>query len=427
MLVALLSALLCCAQVSAPPQTTPSAGASPPSASASIAAAVTIRVATFNIEDVRTTDLLVNDRPRLKGIAEVIQRLRPNVIFLNEIAYDGPGSPGFKEGDSPGQNARRFIDQYLSSPQAPGLMPIRYRAFMAPVNTGIASGFDLDNDGAVVNEFLIPEEAPTGPPPQPSEAGRRYGGDCWGFGTFPGQYGMALLVDERLAILADQVRTFQLYPWDYLPGAFFPTQPDGKPWFTDEERAIARLSSKSHWDVPVQLPNGQTLHFLCSHPTPPAFDGPEIRNRKRNHDEIRLWVEYIENQPCVVDDAGQEGGLSQTSPFVIVGDLNADPDKGNSFKDPIRRLLMHCKRINTDVTPAADQAWSKLTPTDTAQFGLRVDYVLPSTDLTVGKSGIWRNPPAGSTTFPSDHFPVWMDLTVPPRQSSAPAHESTGP
>ena len=62
---------------------------------------MTIRIATFNIEDTRTDDLKNLDHPRLKQIAAIIQRLRPNVILINEIAYDEPGSPGFVEGDEP--------------------------------------------------------------------------------------------------------------------------------------------------------------------------------------------------------------------------------------------------------------------------------------------------------------------------------------
>ena len=39
--------------------------------------------------------------------------------------------------------------------------------------------------------------------------------------------------------------------------------------------------------------NGKKIHFLVSHPTPPVFDGPEDRNGRRNHDEIRLWADYV--------------------------------------------------------------------------------------------------------------------------------------
>ncbi len=59
-------------------------------------------------------------------------------------------------------------------------------------------------------------------------------------------------------------------------------------WYTPAELAVLPLSSKNHWDVPVRV-GKRTVHLLISHPTPPAFDGPEDRNGLRNHDEIRFW------------------------------------------------------------------------------------------------------------------------------------------
>jgi endonuclease/exonuclease/phosphatase family metal-dependent hydrolase len=49
----------------------------------------------------------------------------------------------------------------------------------------------------------------------------------------------------------------------------------------------------------------------------------------------------------------------------------------------------------------------------TSSFGLRVDYVLPSTDLRVVGGGVWTALPSGATEFPSDHYPVWVEITVP--------------
>lgn len=377
---------------------------------------MTVRVATFNIEDVRQEDVSRADNPRLKAIAEVIQRIGPNIIFLNEIAYDMPGAPGFKEGDQPGQNAARFVENYLNVAQAPGLTPIKYKAFMAPVNTGLFSGMDLDNDGKVTDSYPTPPGTkPDGWPGAQTPAGRAFGNDCWGFGTFPGQYGMALLVDERLTIDEANVRTFQKLPWDYVTGNLIPTKADGTPWYTDEEKALVRLSSKSHWDVPVKLPNGAELHVFASHPTPPVFDGPEDRNGRRNHDEIRFWMDYLSNDPYIVDDNSKYGGFGSEAPFVIVGDLNADPKKGDSFKNPISKL-MAARRVSREFTPKADIEVANLEPTDTAMFKMRVDYVLPSKELKVTQGGIWRTLPGANATggkFPSDHFPVWVDLVVP--------------
>lgn len=424
---------------SPPPANTPAATpAAPAPTSTNLAAApVKLRVATFNLHDVRTTDLLTPDQPRLKRLAAVIQQVRPTIIFLNEIAYDMPGAPGYdvlvaRANDAgetslpaPGQNAQRFADLYLATPQGDGLPAIRYRAFMAPTNTGMPSGFDLDNDGTIVTEFLQPAPGtPDGEPGPDSKEGRAFAGDCWGFGTFPGQYAMALLVDERLLIDAAKARTFRLLPWDYVDGAFLPKNADATPWFTDEERKFVRLSSKSHWDVPVKLPNGATVHLLCSHPTPPAFDGPEMRNKKRNHDEIRFWGDYLDQAPYIVDDANVQGGLPRGEHFVIVGDLNADPRDANSFKNPIANVLFTNARINHDFVPRATRTLPGLDDDDTSDFKLRVDYVLPSKTIEVLGGAVERGPaPAPkskadaarpASDWPSDQFLVWVDVLVPP-------------
>lgn len=378
---------------------------------------VVLRVATFNIEDVRTSDIANPQQPRLKRLAEIIQRMRPNVILLNEIAYDQKGAPGFVEGATPGQNADLFVKNFLSVPQAPGLEAMSFNAFMAPVNTGMNSGFDLDRNGKVVTTFPAPDPADAeGFPPRQTDAQREFGGDCWGFGTFPGQYGMALLVDSRLTIRAAEARTFRLLPWDYMPGAFIPLEQDQRTaWWPSDVLAVFRLSSKSHWDVPIELPGGAVVHFLCSHPTPPAFDGEEKRNARRNHDEIRFWVDYLENASYIVDDNNTAGGLKPRSSFVILGDLNADPDKGSSFKDPIDNLLGADDRINVKDVPASTIVIPGLEADETARFKLRVDYVLPSLDMKVLRSGVWRDMPTGTAgaKFPSDHFPVWIDVSVP--------------
>lgn len=377
-----------------------------------------IRVATFNLEDVRSSDLTHGDNPRVRRIAEVIQRMRPTVILLNEIAYDEAGVDGIAADATPGQNADRFVRNYLSVPQGPGLKPLKYRAFMRRSNTGLPSGHDLDRSGAVVQTFPPPEASNAdGEPSRQTAAGRAFGGDCWGFGTFPGQYGMALLVDERLEIVEEDVRTFRLLPWSYMPNALLPMVPsddpdaDPEPWYGPEASSVFRLSSKAHWDVPVRLPSGAVVHALCSHPTPPAFDGPEQRNKRRNHDEIRFWADYLADAAYIVDDASRAGGLARDAHFVILGDLNADPDEGTSIYDPIG-LLLGAPRVREDDAPTSDIEIEGLDPDDTARFRLRVDYVLPSAGLEPIRSGVWRHPPSGGA-FPSDHFPVWVDLVVP--------------
>ncbi|MFB6277910.1 MAG: endonuclease/exonuclease/phosphatase family protein [Salinibacter sp.] len=375
-----------------------------------------VRVMTYNIEDVRTADVRRSDHPRLERAAARIQHLAPDVLLVNEMTYDQPGSPGYEAGAPEGQNAQRFVDHYLSVPQADSLDGRSYQPVMLPVNTGLHSGFDLNNDGQVVSTVPdVPASPEDGSVAPQTGAGRAYGNDAWGFGVFPGQYGMALFVREGLTVLRDSIRTFRTLQWHDLPTAAVPLDTTTyEPWYAPDEWAEMRLSSKSHWDVPVQLPSGEVLHVLASHPTPPGFDGVARRNDHRNHDEIQFWVDYLNRASYVEDDSGRAGGLHEGASFVVMGDLNADPDDASVFRDAIRHLIDH-ERVNGDAVPTANRqdVYPDLDPDDTARWEKRIDYVLPSATLRVQEAEVWRPPPDRVPEVPvSDHFPVWMDLRV---------------
>lgn len=367
-----------------------------------------LRVMTFNLKDLRPRH--IEGEPlssRAQLIALIIQELRPDVLLLNEIAYDFSDDP-----ELAGATAKRFAEQVLAEAHDPeGPEPIRYQVFTAPVNTGVPSGFDLDNNGVVVET--------------PETDG--YAGDAIAWGWFPGQYGMALLVREGLEILETDVRTFREFLWKDMPGALLPPAvrnvqgPEAQGWYTDEELAVLRLSSKSHWDIPVRTESGAIVHFIAAHTVPPAFDGPEDRNGRRNHDEIRLIADYLADADYLVDDQGRPGGLHPEARFIILGDLNADPEKGDSRGSPMQSLIFSSPRVQALPAPRSVIEIDGLAPTDTASFALRVDYVLPSNGITHLRSGVWRGladsrdgqDPAPLRDFPTDHFPVWMDIEIP--------------
>ena len=364
---------------------------------------VSLRVATFNTSLYSTeaggllARLQAGDEEARK-IAAVIQRQRPDILLLNEFDYDPDG-----------RAADLFARDYLGVGQF-GEQAIRYPyRYLAPVNTGVPSGLDLDRNGVVATE------------------GRESGNDAWGYGLHPGQYGMLVL--SKFPIDAGAARTFQLLRWSAMPGALAPKDPaTGGAWYPPETWSQLRLSSKSHWDLPIKTPLG-TIHLLAAHPTPPVFDGPERRNAARNHDEIRLWAEYLSpgDKPWLCDDQGRCGGLPEGERFVIVGDYNADPADGSSLPGAILQLLEH-PRVLRYPTPrsegalaAADSpgnAGHHASPAhDTAQFGrsgnYRVDYVLPSVGLTVQASGVfWPAPgqPGAEWLDATDHHMVWLDL-----------------
>jgi hypothetical protein len=373
----------------------------------------TVRFATFNASLNRNfagqlvADLTTTNNVQAKTVAEIIQRTRPDVLLINEFDFVENGVA-----------AELFQDNYLSISQN-GAEPIEYGYyFVAPSNTGIPSGFDLNNNGVVA-----------GPD------------DAFGFGFFPGQFGMA--VYSRYPIDYASIRTFQFFLWKDMPGAMLPDDPNTPApadWYSPEELDVFRLSSKSHWDVPIQIGH-KVVHFLVSHPTPPVFDGPEDRNGTRNFDEIRFWADYIlpSRSGYVYDDQGNFGGLKPGAMFVIAGDQNSDPLDGDSIPGSIQQLLDH-PLVNTRVTPSSegavqqsllqggantthlsDPAFDTADFSDTAPGNLRADYVLPRKNLQIVDAAVFwplNTDPlfslVGVFPFPSsDHRLVWIDVTVP--------------
>jgi hypothetical protein len=377
---------------------------------------VPVRFATYNASLNRASEgslvreLSTPDSEQARKLAEVIQINAPDVLLVNEFDYDA----GHRAADL-------FRTNYLEVGQN-GQRPVQYPyVYVAPSNTGVESGHDLNNDGRV-----------GGP------------GDAQGFGYFEGQYGMVLY--SRYPIDAERVRTFQNFLWKDMPAALLPDDPANQgpaDWFTPAELEIVRLSSKSHWDVPVRI-GGTTVHVLASHPTPPVFDGDEDRNGRRNSDEIRFWADYISGGKAsryIYDDAGRPGGLPPRERFVVMGDQNSDPLDGDSLPGSIGQLLSH-PRVQ-DPEPAAEGAAEasalqggvnedhRSEPRhDTADFedqgtgNLRADYVLPSRNLAVRDSGIFwprAGRPGSELTgiypFPtSDHRLVYADVVLPPRR-----------
>lgn len=345
---------------------------------------------------------LEGDSAHARKIAAVLQKVRPDLVLLNEFDFDDAH-----------RAADLFQQRYLAVAQPGGGEALTYPyRYLAPVNTGVPSGLDLDNNGSAGGE------------------GRARGNDAWGYGLHPGQYGMLVL--SKYPIDAAQVRTFQLLRWSAMPGAARPLDPrTGKSWYSDAVWPQLRLSSKSHWDVPVKTPTG-TVHFLVSHPTPPVFDGPEDRNGARNHDEIRLWREYISatEQPWLCDDAGKCGGLAADARFVIAGDLNNDPIDGDGRHDAILELLEHARVLRQPTPRSAGgeetaQAYAakgiahRGAPAHvTGDFGakagaMRLDYVLPSTGFALKGNGVFWPAKADADAAiadGSDHHLVWVDL-----------------
>ena len=98
---------------------------------------------------------LASNHQQIRNIAEIIQRVRPDVILLNEFDYIDADK---------GINV--FRKNYLQVSQNKQVAIDYPYYFIAPVNTGLPTEFDLDNDGVKGH----------------------YKGDAHGFGFFDSLY-----------------------------------------------------------------------------------------------------------------------------------------------------------------------------------------------------------------------------------------------
>ncbi len=378
---------------------------------------------------------------QIHNVAEIIQRIDPAVLLVNEFDFDDNGVAGSSSVAKPytysSKAAHLLQDNFLDvahgggttgrSETAPVQYPYRYTP---PTNTGIGSGLDFDNNGSIGGT-----------------------GDAFGFGVFPGQYGFTIYSKYPIK----SVRSFQNFLWKDMPGNLLTNDPTADAagnlanFFSPEEINALRLPSKNHVDVTIDI-NGNEVHFLAAHPTPPIATGPEARNAKHNHDEIRFWSDYITGGATaayIYDDQGGRGGLDPGAIFVIAGDYNADPNDGDSYEFSIRPLLAN-PAVNTLTTPASEGGIGAATDPDnngtanakhvsdpkydTADFSdagpgnLRVDYVLPSANVSIKDSGVFwpaadaaERPLVGEFNQPdlfsglpsSDHKAVYVDVVIP--------------
>ena len=365
----------------------------------------TVRIATFNIATASSDSLKVlrdlkSGSQRLKNIAKIIQTVRPDILFVQELEYD-----------SSNMRIRLFRDNYLGKPQGDKPM-IDYPYYCHfPTNAGVQTGYDLNKDGKTGGPY-----------------------DAHGWGLFPGQF--AIAVFSKFPIVYDSIRTFQNLKWKDLPNNHRPVSPESGDYFWDDELwSDILLSSKNHVDVPVNI-GGNTLHLLGYHAQSGLGDGSELRNSLKNFDEAKLFSDYLNGYPFR-DDNGNRASFDPKNQFVIAGDFNSNPYWSGALTNLSVLQLLNNPMVNQEV------AWGKYVPvsdygrrkeqenkwldkrkkygTRIRPSGLieRIDYVLPSANLEVVNSGIFWPAPGtkdhglvAEIEAGSDHRLVYVDIII---------------
>lgn len=318
-----------------------------------------LRIATYNVELQRDgpglllRDLARGKDPQIAAVLDVIATADADVLAIQNFDYDLTAE------------ALSILAKAADYPHYFALRP----------NAGMPTGLDMDGDGKL-----------GGP------------ADAQGYGRFSGHGGMAIL--SRYPILTDSVQDLSDLLWKDVPDALLPVTADG-PFPSADALAVQRLSTTGHWIVPIDVPKGQ-FDLMTFHASPPVFDGPEDRNGRRNHDEIRLWQQVLDG----------DIGTAPANRFVIAGDANLDPDDSDGIRSAIDNLLADMRL--RDVRPTGAAGTDTVDWADPVPGNLRVDYVLPSIHWAVLDSGVmWPaadDPEARTVATASRHRLVWVDL-----------------
>lgn len=331
-----------------------------------------VRLAFFHTElsrdgpGVLLRDILSGEDAQVQSVVGVVKAVQPDVLVLAGIDWDLDGHALGALADQIGGYPHRFA---------------------ARPNRGIDSGADLNRDG-------------------------RQGGpeDAFGFAEFPGQKGLAII--SKLPFDLSGWRDFSRVRWREMPATLTP----------EDAAESERLSTTAHWHMPVILPGGQRLNLLVWHATAPVFDGPQDRNGRRNHDETAFWLHYLDGAfgPPPTD-------------FVIMGAANLDPADGDGRPDALIALLADPRvqdprpsseggiiadneDAGANMTQKGDPALDTVDWPDNAgrPGNMRVDYVLPASDLTVTNAGVlWPRPGelhSSEVEAASRHRLVWVDI-----------------
>jgi hypothetical protein len=331
-----------------------------------------LRLATYNIDfsdkgpGLVLQSLQKGGNDQQQAVVATIADLNADVLLLTGVDYDAGGQ----------------TLAALAGALANAGAPYPYRLPLRP-NSGLATGFDLNGNGRL------------GEPR-----------DAMAYGRYAGEGGMAIL--SRLPIETAQIRDFSAYLWADLPQSL---SPDTDPAL----RGVQRLSSGGHYEVPIILPSGKSLRLLAFYAGPPSFDGEDDRNGKRNHDEAAFWLELI---------AGNLPFAPPAAPFAIIGQASLDPMDGKGRAEALRTLLAH--PLLRDPAPRGasgrvDVGQRGDAALDTALYdglgGLRVEYILPSRDISMQTAGVaWppdTDPKAQVLATASRHRPVWVDINLP--------------
>lgn len=327
-----------------------------------------VRIAQFNLREMSTAKLLDGADEQAGAAAQVIAKFAPEIISINELQFDiegipSLGSPGAPSSTQPGtfdggaQNAKRLAERVAAlNPAA---------AFSFTVLTVGNSGFKWAGPTLGNPSFVLR-----------------------GWGDWPGRFNSAILT--KFPIAYDKIRVINEFAWDALPDNSIDKM---KTEIGTSVPAGFPLFEKGILVVPVEIAPGQLLHMVMHHPVAPAF---EAINPYRHFDELHGLKLFLDGTLPGVEP------LPVGARFVVIGDLNADPEDGDSLDGGIEPILGHPAlnvffpagsgtkgtngKYNTYLSGCGKDDGTTVDD-PTTKFQMQLDYILPSKTFGAAQVG----------------------------------------
>jgi hypothetical protein len=338
-----------------------SAGMGGAGGSGGTAAPQTVRIGQFNLREMQSAKLMDAADEQATAAAAVLARFAPDIVSINELQFDMQGYPSAVSPGAPAntphggfnvagaENARRLADR-VAAAGGP-----TYSDTLLTVGN---SGYYWEGDTLGLDWYILR-----------------------GWGEFPGRFNTAVL--SRFPILVDEVRVISDIAWEDIP-----------------DNKIAQMKAEIGLDVPPGFPvfekslnivpvqvGASKLYLVLLHPVTPAYDPI---NPYRNHDELRALRLFLDGELAGVEP------LPAGAKFMIIGDLNADPDDGDRLPGAIAQVLSHPDVVNHFPAGSGTKGNNgqfnsylggcglddgSVVEDPTARFQLQLDYLLPSQSI----------------------------------------------
>ena len=316
-----------------------------------------LRIATLHAELIRKgPGLLLRDIRRgaddqLNALKQINSAVRPDILFLSKVDFDAE------------LKTAKALGAFLDYPHI----------FTLPPNSMVPTTLDLDGDGESADR----------------QTWVRYAGE-----------GAMLLLSHYPISLRFHLNDLL---WRDFAGARLPIRKDGTPFPSEAAHKVQKLVGQGFWVVDVLTPD-EPVTLVVFHNQTPAFDGHEDVNGLRNRDQLALL------------DAVMQGAFGDfpNRRFVLMGNANLDPERGQGDRNAIATLLADPRiqdpKPKSVLGSYASAFWDRPGP-------MRVSYILPSRDWDVQRAEVFwpqTGPLRKAAEQASRHRMAWADIR--PRQ-----------